>query len=123
MVNSSVRSPPSCPPSHVGCRLVEEASGMPRRARRVVAARRKRVWVMRRSVGKGGRRGEWRAVHSPRAFGFPSAVYLLGLRNLLPGQCDRRISLPAGLPQRALAARFRPPLVEPALSVSIAYLA
>ena len=91
--------------SHVGCRLVEEASGMPRRARRVVAARRKRVWVMRRSVGKGGRRGEWRAVHSPRAFGFPSAAYLLGLRSRLPGQCDRRISLqrvsPSGRSPRA----------------------
>src|SRR5436853_386881 len=70
----------------------------------------------------GGRRGERRAVHSPRAFGFPSAAYLLGLRNRLPGQCDRRTAC-SGCPTAALVARFRPRLAEPALSLSIAYLA
>src|SRR5438132_9742761 len=96
-------SPALLPPSDVGCRPVERANGMPRRARRGFAASGKRVLVLRRNGG--GRRGERRAVHSPRAFGFPSAAYLLGLRNRLPGQCDRRTAC-SGCPTAELAAGF-----------------
>src|SRR2546430_6057964 len=120
MVNSSVRSPQRCylprtsdaDPSkeQMGCHDALVADSL---------RQGNGCWCC---AATGGRRGERRAVHSPRAFGFPSAAYLLGLRNRLPGQCDRRTAC-SGCPTPALAARFRPRLAEPALSLSIAYLA
>src|SRR5436309_16048974 len=110
MVNSSVRSPQRC--------------YLPRTSKEQMGCHDALVAQLLRQgngcgccAATGGRRGERRAVHSPRAFGFPSAAYLLGLRNPLPDQCDRRRAC-SGCPTAALAAR----LVEPALSVSIAYL-
>src|SRR5207237_7474564 len=71
-------SPVVPPPSHIGRRLVERANGMPRRARRGFAARRKRLWVWRCS----GRTPRGAACGPlPAGIGFPSAAYLLGLRN------------------------------------------
>src|SRR5437870_10048190 len=120
MVNSSVRSPQRCylprtsdaDPSkeQMGCHDALVADSL---------RQGNGCWCC---AATGGRRGERRAVHSPRAFGFPSAAYLLGLRNRLPGQCDRRTAC-SGCPTAALAARFRPRLMQPALSLSIAYLA
>src|SRR2546421_13066758 len=118
-------SPAVLPPSDVGCRLIETANGMPRRARRGFAAWRIRC-MKETGVGVAPQRGDaaGSGVRStPRGhLDFLQRHTSLGYEIVCPVRCDRRTAC-SGYPTPALAARFRPRLVEPALSLSIAYLA
>src|SRR5438552_14946356 len=114
MVNSSVRSPRCCHLPHtsdadsskeqMGCHDARGADSQPEGTGCGCGA------------AAGGRRGERRAVHSPRALDFLQRHTSLGYETRLPGQ-----------PDRCTACNVCPTLptasVESTMFVSIAYLA
>src|SRR5205823_5164966 len=112
-------SPAVLPPSDVGCRLIETANGMPRRSL---------ADSLHEGSGCGCRAAAGDAAGSgvrstPRGHvDFLQRHTSLGYEIVCPVRCDRRTAC-SGYPTAALAARLPPRVVEPALSLSIAYLA
>ena len=87
-------SPALLPPSDVGCRPVERANGMPRRARRAFAASGKRVWVLRRNGGtpRGAACGPLPAGIWISFSGIPPWVTKSSARSVRPAHSLQRVS-------------------------------
>src|SRR5256885_13789009 len=121
MVNSSVRSPQRCYTS-LGRRMPTHRNG-----KWDATTRSSRIgWRKETGVGVAPQRGDaaGSGVRSPPRghLDFLQRHTSLGYEIVCPVRCARRTAC-SGYPTAALAARLRPRLVEPALSLSIAYLA